>query len=307
MFVERDWKEMSGRWFTGAYDETGIDVKLVRLGSRSGRLRLGPDGAQDGDDRPRAQDLRRQPAGERQAGRHRLRSGRQGDAGRQRDARRDRGRGRRRARTRRSARGTSRWPARSSRRRWSSTTGSTASRSCRWPAWRASAAPCSRSNSSSSRPSACTTGPTASRTPPTISNLGMVDVKWSVEEYTATFGDDDIAVCRRARSTRACSRRTSTDRTRSGAATGTTSATSGWSPSSSPGGGTPQKPLRARAHLLVTVPVYMAWFDRRQDNDQLGRRGNIIASRRPAGRSSIWCRAPRSSRWTTPPTRSCGG
>ena len=33
MLVERDWKEMSGRWFTGAYDEIGIDVKLVRLGS----------------------------------------------------------------------------------------------------------------------------------------------------------------------------------------------------------------------------------------------------------------------------------
>ena len=31
MFVERDWKEMRGRWFTGAYDETGIDVTLVRL------------------------------------------------------------------------------------------------------------------------------------------------------------------------------------------------------------------------------------------------------------------------------------
>jgi quinohemoprotein amine dehydrogenase len=35
MAVERDWKQMSGRWFTGAYDETGIDVKLVRLGSDS--------------------------------------------------------------------------------------------------------------------------------------------------------------------------------------------------------------------------------------------------------------------------------
>ena len=31
MFVERDWTSMSGRWFTGAYDETGVDVKLVRL------------------------------------------------------------------------------------------------------------------------------------------------------------------------------------------------------------------------------------------------------------------------------------
>ena len=28
MFVERDWREMSGRWFTGGYDEIGIDVTL---------------------------------------------------------------------------------------------------------------------------------------------------------------------------------------------------------------------------------------------------------------------------------------
>jgi quinohemoprotein amine dehydrogenase len=32
LFVERDRKEMWGRWFTGAYDETGIDVRLTRLG-----------------------------------------------------------------------------------------------------------------------------------------------------------------------------------------------------------------------------------------------------------------------------------
>jgi quinohemoprotein amine dehydrogenase len=31
MFVERDWSQMWGRWFTGAYDETGIDVKLARV------------------------------------------------------------------------------------------------------------------------------------------------------------------------------------------------------------------------------------------------------------------------------------
>ena len=31
MFVERDWTQMWGRWFTGAYDETGVDVKLTRL------------------------------------------------------------------------------------------------------------------------------------------------------------------------------------------------------------------------------------------------------------------------------------
>ncbi len=30
MFVERNQREMSGRWFGGGYDELGIDVKLVR-------------------------------------------------------------------------------------------------------------------------------------------------------------------------------------------------------------------------------------------------------------------------------------
>ena len=33
MFVERTRKEMWGRWFTGSYDETGLDVKLVRVTS----------------------------------------------------------------------------------------------------------------------------------------------------------------------------------------------------------------------------------------------------------------------------------
>ncbi|HEX9755468.1 MAG TPA: quinohemoprotein amine dehydrogenase subunit alpha [Gemmatimonadales bacterium] len=32
MFVERDWSEVSGRWFTGGYDEVGLDVTLRRLG-----------------------------------------------------------------------------------------------------------------------------------------------------------------------------------------------------------------------------------------------------------------------------------
>jgi quinohemoprotein amine dehydrogenase len=32
MFVERDWSKIEGRWFTGGYDELGIDVKLTRVG-----------------------------------------------------------------------------------------------------------------------------------------------------------------------------------------------------------------------------------------------------------------------------------
>ena len=29
MFVDRDWRGIEGRWFTGGYDELGIDVKLT--------------------------------------------------------------------------------------------------------------------------------------------------------------------------------------------------------------------------------------------------------------------------------------
>jgi len=33
MFVDRDWRSADGRWFTGAYDEFGIDVRLTRMGA----------------------------------------------------------------------------------------------------------------------------------------------------------------------------------------------------------------------------------------------------------------------------------
>ncbi len=33
LFVERDWQRISGRWFTGAYDELGFDVHLSRVGN----------------------------------------------------------------------------------------------------------------------------------------------------------------------------------------------------------------------------------------------------------------------------------
>lgn len=41
LFVDRDWRTMRGRWFTGAYHETGIDVTLTRVGSEP--LVLGAD------------------------------------------------------------------------------------------------------------------------------------------------------------------------------------------------------------------------------------------------------------------------
>jgi quinohemoprotein amine dehydrogenase len=101
-------------------------------------------------------------------------------------------------------------------------------------------------------------GPDGKPDTPDDLNLGPVDVMWSLEEYTATFADDDVQYV------------------------GTIDAHGLFTPSLdgpnpkrdgnrnnigdvwviaelAPGGGA-AKPLRARAHLLVTVPVYMAWF-----------------------------------------------
>ena len=33
MFIDRDWRHMEGRWFAGGYDELGLDVKLDRVGA----------------------------------------------------------------------------------------------------------------------------------------------------------------------------------------------------------------------------------------------------------------------------------
>jgi quinohemoprotein amine dehydrogenase len=91
--------------------------------------------------------------------------------------------------------------------------------------------------------------------------LGLVDVRWSIEEYTATFGDDDTLFV------------------------GTLDEQGLFTPNLD--GPNPRrsgnrnnigdvwvvaelidreakpvaKTIRARAHLLVTVPLYMAWFN----------------------------------------------
>lgn len=35
MFVDRDWRTMEGRWFTGGYDELGMDVRFERVGAET--------------------------------------------------------------------------------------------------------------------------------------------------------------------------------------------------------------------------------------------------------------------------------
>jgi len=88
--------------------------------------------------------------------------------------------------------------------------------------------------------------------------LGMVDVKWSVEEYTATFGDDDMqfvgAIDQKGLFTPAVDG-PNPKRTGNRNNIGDVWVVAELAPTA----GSP-KPLRARAHLLVTVPVYMSWF-----------------------------------------------
>ena len=64
MFVDRDWRTMEGRWFTGGYDEIGIDVKLERVGAETRVLGTDRTALQQRRAGAGAEDLRRQSAGD---------------------------------------------------------------------------------------------------------------------------------------------------------------------------------------------------------------------------------------------------
>jgi quinohemoprotein amine dehydrogenase len=93
-------------------------------------------------------------------------------------------------------------------------------------------------------------------------NLGVVPVKWSIEEYTATFGDDDAQFVGTldqnglfTPNVDGPNPKRSGNRNNIGDVWVVAELTG---PDST---GSATQPLRARAHLLVTVPVYMAWFE----------------------------------------------
>ena len=48
LFVERDWQQISGRWFTGDYDELGFDAHLYRIGNDPMILGMEPRGLRAG-------------------------------------------------------------------------------------------------------------------------------------------------------------------------------------------------------------------------------------------------------------------
>lgn len=102
-------------------------------------------------------------------------------------------------------------------------------------------------------------GPDGEPGTPDDLNLGMVDVTWSLEEYTATFGDDDTQFVGTidqyglfTPNVDGPNGRRSGNRNNIGDVWVVADLAST--------GGSEGRSLRARAHLLVTVPLYMSWF-----------------------------------------------
>ena len=90
-------------------------------------------------------------------------------------------------------------------------------------------------------------------------DLGVVDATWSLEEYSATFDDDDIEyvgeiAARTGLFTPALDGPTP-ERSGNRNNIGDVWVIASYLP---PEGGA-DRPLRARAHLIVTVPLYMRW------------------------------------------------
>ena len=87
--------------------------------------------------------------------------------------------------------------------------------------------------------------------------LGVVDATWSIEEYTATFDDDDRAFVGKIDTATGLftPAEDGPNPKRSGNRNNVGDV---WIVATRPGidGGAP---LRARAHLVVTVPLYMRW------------------------------------------------
>jgi quinohemoprotein amine dehydrogenase len=101
-------------------------------------------------------------------------------------------------------------------------------------------------------------GPDGKPGTPDDIELGMVDVRWSVEEYTATFGDDDMQFVGTIDEKGLFTPNLdgpNPKRTGNRNNIGDVWVVAELKPMSPT-----EKPLRARAHLLVTVPIYMNWF-----------------------------------------------
>ena len=99
-------------------------------------------------------------------------------------------------------------------------------------------------------------------------DLGLVDPTWSIEEYTATYDDDDKDFVGTIDGTTGLFT-PNVDGPNPKRKNGTNNYGDVWVVASyqAPGaGGAPAKPMKARAQLLVTVPLYIKW-----DQPEVGR------------------------------------
>ena len=90
-------------------------------------------------------------------------------------------------------------------------------------------------------------------------DLGVVDATWSLEEYSATFDDDDIEyvgeIAERTGFFTPALDGPNPERSGNRNNIGDVWVIANFSPP----GGEADRPLQARAHLIVTVPLYMRW------------------------------------------------
>jgi quinohemoprotein amine dehydrogenase len=99
-------------------------------------------------------------------------------------------------------------------------------------------------------------------------DLGIVNVKWSLEEYPATFGDDDVqfvgALDQNGLFTPSGdgpNPKRSGNRNNVGDVWVVAELAADAGAGTNGAAARTAQTVRARAHLLVTVPVYMAWFE----------------------------------------------
>jgi hypothetical protein len=98
----------------------------------------------------------------------------------------------------------------------------------------------------------------------------MVNVVWTVEEYTATFRDDDIRFVGQLSESGLFMPNVdgpNTNRSGNRNNVGDVWVVASYLP---PGSEPSTKPLRARAHLLVTVPLYLTGAIARWGDERLG-------------------------------------
>ena len=222
----------------------GASVTALKIGSSAQAVKI----------------LRREPSSRAEGGGHRDRPGCQGLAHRQRDAGRDcRGR-RRRGRARRSARETRRSAARSSRRAlvvYDKIDGLKVVPQAGMARVGGNVFP---KQLQQFEAIGISSGPDGKLGTADDLELGLVPVKWSVEEFTATFGDDDMqyvgTLDERGLFT------PNVDGPNPKRAGNRNNVGDVWVVAEliSADPKRPPTPLRARAQLLVTVPLYMAWF-----------------------------------------------